>query len=237
MSAIHFYSAFILLLFLLILGSLSAESVKLEIPFRENHESIFSFSLEMYDAEKYLECSGNIVVRKVHHQIVFTFKNFDLNKHIGINAKDVHNAVALPIIMQVNQEGKMTMPADYDTWEWIDPRMIIKVLKYSDISINGQIDEVGWETALENESACKAESRVKNGKKDLHLHVYYNLENCLANADGVQLSYLEHYRVLDFYIPREEHYITRYEYHYKKATNVTDAQNSINIQFENFEEY
>lgn len=223
--------------FLLVLGSISTESVKLEIPFRENHDSVFSFSLEMYDAEQYLECSGNIVVRKINHQIVFTFKNFDLNKHIGLSVKDIHNAVALPIVIKINHNGKMTDPVDYNDWGFIDPRMVIKVFKYSDMSINGQIDEIGWETALDNESACKAEARGKNGKKDLHIHVYYNLENCLVNSDGVSLSYLEHYRVIDLFVPRNENHITRYEYNYKKATDVTDAQNSINIQFERFEEY
>lgn len=231
----HFCSA--VLLFLLLLGSTSTESVKLEIPFRENHDSVFSFSLEMYDAQKYLECSGNIVVRNINHQIIFTFKNFDLNKHIGLNVKDVQSAVAVPIILNINHDKKMIDPEDYNNWEFIDPRMIIKVFKYSDVSMNGQIDEVGWETALENESGCKAESRIKNGRKDLHLHLYYNLENCLSNEDGVKLTYLEHYRVLDLFVPRNESHITRYEYHYKKSTNVTDAQNSINIQFENFEKY
>lgn len=231
----YFYSIFLLLFFGLSL--IRTDSVKLQIPLKDKHESIFSFSLEMYDAQKYLECSGNIIVRKVNHQIVFTYKNFELHKRIGLNATEIHNAVALPIILRINHEGRMTLPDDYENWDKIDPRMIIKVLKYSDISINGQIEEQGWETYAENERWCKSESRVKHGKKNLHLHVYYNLENCLVNSDGVQLSYLEHFRVLDFYILANEHFITRYEYHYKMKTNVTDAQNSINIQFENFEQY
>lgn len=217
--------------------SVPSPSKYIGFPLRKGYDSVFSFSLEMYNAEKYLDCAGNIYVRKEGNHLVFKYKNFDLFKRIGLDIKEINESVSAPLIINLDQDNKMMTPPDYDSWDEIDPRIVIKIFKYSFVSVSGETQEPGWETSMENEGQCKLEPKIFNGRNELHIKLFYNLEKCLYNSDGVLLNYPEHYRVIDLYVPESLKNVTRMEYNYRKKTDVADNQNTVNIQFEEYIKY
>lgn len=232
------YHLLITSLILIIITTVSPQPTQKHfgIPIKENLDSKFAFSLEMYNGQTLLDCAGDIIVRKIEDHLMFTYENFDLNRYIGENRTTVNIVVKVPVLVKLDESNKMLDPTTYDEWEWIDPRMVIKLFQYSNIAISGRIEELGWETADDIETSCWEERKVQETDDTVHIKSIYILENCLANMDGVALSFSEHYRVIDFFIDKERKWVYRMAYDYKKKTAISETQTTVYLEFVEFVE-
>lgn len=224
----------VFLLFSLIFASTQciSSSVHLQIPFKEDHDSKFIFELEQFDDEKMLDCTGEIYVRNLTNQLVFNFRQVEIHRNINVQKSKVKAATALPIIMKVG-DTKLFDPKDYDDWDWIDPRIIVKIMKYTNIDDNGRVVEESWEVS---DLECPVQSNIDAlNPGSAKLQLKYDLEECIDSVEDEIV--VQHHRIIKFTIDQRLQIIKRIEYHYQKTNKEFDQQNNAQIVFQGFVKY
>lgn len=103
-----------LLYLLVFIISLNYAFCKLGIPLKSGYETKFIFSVEMYDDEHLLDCTGDLYLRRVEDQLVSQIRNFEIHKAVNVNRKRMVTAVSLPIIMNFDMKGKLRDAKDYE---------------------------------------------------------------------------------------------------------------------------
>lgn len=93
---------------------LVAVEAKLGLPFKEGFDSKFVFGVEQFDEDHFLDCTGELLIRKLEGQLLFQFRNFEIFKHVNIKRKRIMNHVTIPIIMKFSATGKLLDPSDYE---------------------------------------------------------------------------------------------------------------------------
>lgn len=206
-----------------------AIDAKLGIPFKEGHDSKFTFSVEQFDETTLLDCTGELYIRKLSNAILFQFHNFETHKRVNVRNKFIQDAVSVPIMMKFGLNNKLFHPKDYEDWEWVDPRIVTKIIKYTDIPENGRYTEESWEVS---DIDCPPISNVTDHDDHLQLKLYYKLQECIDPVEDEIVK--EHYRIIKMDVDKKSDYITKIDYHYQKRTEDFDQQNNVFMSFVEF---
>lgn len=207
-------------------GLLNLANCKLGIPLKPGYETKFIFSVEMYDDEHLLDCTGDLFIRRVENQLVTHIKNFEIHKGVNVNRKRVANAVAFPIVMNFDVKGKLRDAKDYEDWDWIDPRIVLKVIKYTDIPERGNIKEESWEVS---DLECEPNANAADLGYCVQMKLFYDLETCIDPKEDEVVK--DHHRIIKMDVDKEKDFITKIDYHYQLLTTEYDKQNNVNLQF------
>lgn len=217
---------------LVTLQTVAARRPHLQIPFKEDHDSKFIFNLEQFDDDKLLDCTGEIYVRNHTDILIFNFRNLKILRHVNLKISKVKAAASLPVLMTVG-DRKIDDPNDYDDWDWIDPRFIAKIMKYTNVDKFGRVLEESWEV-----SDLECPPFVNNTAvydDYLRMELNYDLQDCIDPEEDEIVE--SHYRIIKFSIDQATNLITRIEYHYEKTNNELNRQNSAEIVFIGFDKY
>lgn len=211
---------------------ISSTNAKLGLPFKDGHDSKFSFGVEQSSETAFLDCTGSLYVRRLSNHLLIQFKNFLTHKRINVNAKFLDEATTIPIVMKFGSNMKLLNPKDYNYWGWIDPRITAKVIKYADIPDDGKYLEEGWEI---NDLGCPLRTNVTDYGDHLQFKLKYILDGCVEEVEDEVIK--EHYRDIIMNVDKKYDYITKIDYHYQKVTENYDQQNNVYLKFEEFVKY
>lgn len=204
----------------------------LRIPFREDYDSKFIFELEQFDDEKLLDCTGEVYVRNLTTQLLFNFRNLEIHRNINVKRSRVKAAAAVPIIMKVG-DNKIYDPKDYDDYDWIDPRIIVKIMKYTNFDNKGRVTEESWEVS---DLECPPRNNLTHIDQNcLKMELKYELEDCIDPVEDEVVQ--DHHRIIKLIIDKRYQLITKIDYHYQKTNKDFDRQNNAQIVFQEFVRY
>lgn len=217
---------------LLIIGAVAA-SPHLRIPFKDGHESKFVFSLEQYDKDQLLECTGDLYVKNLTDRLVFSFRGVDIHRNINKKVSDVKVAVGSPIVLKVSST-KISDPDGYGQWPYVDPRIIVKMMKYTNINDKGNLNEKSWELGVRERCAPKI-TLTQGALHTSKMVAAYDFDGCVDLNDDEIIK--EHHRAIKFTLDNEKKYITEIDYNYRRKTTEYDLQNTAQITFKEFVRY
>lgn len=152
------------------------------IPLRDGHKSHFNFTINQFDYILNMDCKGDLLIIpsssggvQIHFSKVTPYNLVDIpEKWVQVTTKD---QIFLPLL-----DGKFLEPKVTVKFRPIDPRIVVKLLRYANIPDNGKLSEPGWEV---DDSSCIPTATFEDGYQSSRLTLYYNLFNCL-NAHGNQ---------------------------------------------------
>lgn len=199
---------------------------KLGIPLKHGYETKFIFSVEMYDDEHLLDCTGDLFIRRVEDKLIADIKNFEIHKAVNVNRNRIINSVSLPIMMSFDHKGKLRDAKDYEDWDWIDPRIVLKVIKYTDIPEKGNIVEESWEVS---DLECAPQANAADLGYCVQMKLYYDLQTCIDPKEDEVVK--DHHRIIKMDVDKEKDFITKIDYHYQLQTTDYEKQNNVNLLF------
>lgn len=162
------------------------------IQFKFGHESSYSFTVDMYNNQSLLICTGKVNLRHLSDKVVFQFEDVRLPKTIALSAVEIMKNLASPIVLP-SQNGSPLDADGMNYWNKIDPRVIVKIFKYFLYS-DGSPLEFGWES---EDFLCEATySQEVNQNGSSTFDVSYDLKTCLAQES------VTHYRSFLYGITR-----------------------------------
>lgn len=186
----------------------------------------------MFDAKTLLDCTGQLLIRNVTDNFILNFRDVKVHRTINLEKRSVKASTSLPIVMPFD-ENQISDPADYNNWDWIDPRILVKIIKYTNIDENFLVIEDGWEV---NDKHCKVSSNSFDiDTKTSQVELSYGLKECVPPEAGEAIE--THLRTIKLYMDKEENYVKRIGYYYEKTTKEFDQQNNAEIDFQGFVEY
>lgn len=213
--------------------STTLAAVHLRIPFKEDCDSRFTFHLEQFDESTLLDCTGEILVRNLTNKLIFNFRNVKVQRNVNVQKSAVKRAASLPILMFVTDKTILD-PKDYNDWDWVDPRILVKIMKYTNLNEYDRAKEIGWEVGDDLECPLTS-NKVDIDEEYSQIELVYQLDDCI---DPVGEEFVQtHHRIVNFRIDKESNLIKRIEYHYEKTNKEYDKQNNAEIVFQNFVSY
>lgn len=205
---------------------------RLRVPLKDGYESRFVFNLEQFDAASELACTGELYVKNLTNKLEFKFQRVDVHKNINLSKQVVKKAVAEPITMKIGVR-KIYDPDDYNTWSWVDPRFVLKVIKYTNIDDKGKVIEKGWE---QGDLECLPLTQIlEDDGEMIKMEINYNLMECI---DPMENEVVEaHYRIITLAIDKVNQQATHIEYEYQKKNQDYEVQNHAVIEFKELLKY
>lgn len=143
-------------------------------------ESKYTYYLDSYNNHSFLECTGDVHLKYKKTLTIFRFSKLSIIKSFGLDEIQLEKDLVAPIMVQlvrgvpVQDESEASLPK-------VDPRLVVKVLKYFLAHRNNKIVEHGWELGDKNCSAVIDHSLDIDNSKICDIK--YDLKECLGNLN------------------------------------------------------
>lgn len=193
-----------------------------KLRFEFNKESQFSFNLEVSNEKKLVACNGTVFLKYLKDKINIRFGDVNYERDININIEEVNKILADPIVVPMRSGAPVDLDGMSD-WERVDPRIVIKVLKYF-LYNDGNPVEFGWES---EDFLCDVEIQHSQERGMQVFDAQYDLKRCLQQND-VGL-HIRQFRALHNSLN-----INNIEYFYQLTKGKLIAQSQVWLDFVGF---